>query len=214
MVAEFRSWAHHTGNAWGADAGGQARASHYTAVVMQRRIIKYCRECGTAVDYRIPDDGDTRERAVCPACGTIHYINPLLVVGTVPYWGDQVLLCKRAIEPRHGKWTLPAGFMELGETMAQGAARETAEEAGAEVEMGPLFSTMSVPRVGQVHVFYLARLLSDRFDPGTESLEARLFTEAEVPWDEIAFATVRETLRRFFADHRPGTHGVHDVDIQ
>ena len=180
---------------------------------MHRHIIKHCRACGTSVELRVPDDGDTRERAVCPACGTIHYVNPLLVVGTVPYLGDQVLLCKRAIEPRYGKWTLPAGFMELGETMAQGAARETAEEAGAEVEMGAFFSAMSIPRVGQVHVFYLARLLHDRFDPGHESLEARLFTEHDLPWDELAFTTVRETLKRFFADRRLGQLGVHDVDI-
>ena len=180
---------------------------------MPRPLIKHCRQCGTPVQYRIPDDGDTRERAVCPACGTIHYVNPLLVVGTVPYLGDQVLLCKRAIEPRYGKWTLPAGFMELGETMAQGAARETAEEAGAEVEMGAFFSAMSIPRVGQVHVFYLARLLHDRFDPGHESLEARLFTEHDLPWDELAFTTVRETLKCFFADRRLGQFGVHDVDI-
>ena len=180
---------------------------------MHRHIIKHCRACGTSVELRVPDDGDTRERAVCPACGTIHYVNPLLVVGTVPYLGDQVLLCKRAIEPRYGKWTLPAGFMELGETMAQGAARETAEEAGAEVEMGAFFSAMSIPRVGQVHVFYLARLLHDRFDPGHESLEARLFTEHDLPWDELAFTTVRETLKCFFADRRLGQFGLHDVDI-
>ena len=180
---------------------------------MHRHIIKHCRACGTSVELRVPDDGDTRERAVCPACGTIHYVNPLLVVGTVPYLGDQVLLCKRAIEPRYGKWTLPAGFMELGETMAQGAARETAEEAGAEVEMGAFFSAMSIPRVGQVHVFYLARLLHARFDPGHESLEARLFTEHDLPWDELAFTTVRETLKCFFADRRLGQFGVHDVDI-
>lgn len=180
---------------------------------MHRHIIKHCRACGTSVELRVPDDGDTRERAVCPACGTIHYVNPLLVVGTVPYLGDQVLLCKRAIEPRYGKWTLPAGFMELGETMAQGAARETAEEAGAEVEMGAFFSAMSIPRVGQVHVFYLARLLHERFDPGHESLEARLFTEHDLPWDELAFTTVRETLKCFFADRRLGQFGVHDVDI-
>ena len=180
---------------------------------MHRTPIKHCKDCGTAVDHRVPDDGDTRERAVCPACGTIHYINPLLVVGTVPYLGARVLLCRRAIEPRYGKWTLPAGFMEMGETMVQGAARETAEEAGAQVEMGAFFSAMSIPRVGQVHVFYLARLLSDRFEPGQESLEARLFTEDQVPWDELAFTTVRETLRRFFDDHRRGQYGVHDVDI-
>ena len=163
--------------------------------------------------YRIPDDGDTRERAVCPSCGTVHYVNPLLVVGTVPYLGDRVLLCKRAIEPRWGKWTLPAGFMEMGETMAEGAARETDEEAGAQITLGPLFSTLSIPRVGQVHVFYLAQLQSEVFNPGQETLEARLFTEAEVPWDELAFMTVRETLHRFFEDHGAARYGVHDIDI-
>ncbi len=180
---------------------------------MQPRTIKHCRECGAAVVYRVPDDGDTRERAVCPACGTIHYVNPLIVVGTVPYLGERVLLCKRAIEPRLGKWTLPAGFMELGETMAEGAARETDEEAGARIEMGAFFSAISIPRVGQVHFFYLARLLDDRFDPGFETLEARLFDEADIPWDEIAFLTVRETLEHFFADRRRGQYGMHESNI-
>ena len=163
--------------------------------------------------YRVPDDGDTRQRAVCPACDAIHYENPLNVVGTVPYLGDKVLLCKRNIEPRWGKWTLPAGFMELGETTAEGAARETDEEAGAQIEMGPLFSVMSVPKVGQVHLFYLARLLSGRFDPGHETIEARLFAEDEVPWEEIAFRTVKETLQRYFQDRERGHFGVHNVDI-
>ena len=181
---------------------------------MHRHIIKHCRACGTAVELRVPDDGDTRERAVCPACGTIHYVNPLLVVGTVPYLGDQVLLCKRAIEPRYGKWTLPAGFMELDETTAEGAARETDEEAGAQIEMGPLFSLLNVRRVGQVHLFYRATLLSDQFNPGYETIEARLFTEDEIPWDELAFRTVRETLLRFFADRKAGAFGLHCVDIE
>lgn len=114
--------------------------------------IKHCKNCGTAVVYRVPDDGDTKERAVCPACSTIHYENPLNVVGTIPVLGDRVLLCKRNIEPRWGKWTLPAGFMELGETAAQGAARETDEEAGAHYEMQGLFAVISVVRVGQVHL--------------------------------------------------------------
>ena len=132
---------------------------------MQRSLIKHCRECGAPVTYRLPDDGDNRPRAVCTVCHTVHYENPLNVVGTVPVWGasgEQVLLCKRNIEPRWGKWTLPAGFMELGETTAQGALRETDEEAGAQIELGTLFTLMSVPRVGQVHMYYLARLLSDR----------------------------------------------------
>lgn len=180
---------------------------------MHRAPIKHCKNCGSAVRYRVPDDGDTKDRAVCTHCHTIHYENPLNVVGTIPALGQQVLLCKRNIEPRKGKWTLPAGFMELHETLAQGAARETAEEAGAQFEMGRLFATASVVRAGQVHVFYLARLLSDQFDPGHETMEARLFTEAEVPWDEIAFTTVREALLRYFADQRTGVVTVHDFDV-
>ncbi len=180
---------------------------------MYRSPIKHCKNCGTAVVYRVPDDGDIKERAVCPACNTIHYENPLNVVGTVPHLGDRVLLCKRNIEPRRGKWTLPAGFMELNETTSQGAARETDEEAGAQFEMGALFSVLNVERVGQVHIFYLARLLSDEFQPGYETMEARLFTEADIPWEEIAFKTVKETLERYFADRRRGTFGFHAMDI-
>lgn len=180
---------------------------------MQRPPIRHCKQCGTAVVYRLPDDGDLKERAVCPACTTIHYENPLNVVGTVPYWGEQVLLCKRNIEPRWGKWTLPAGFMELHETVAEGAARETLEEAGAQFEMEGLFSLVNVARVGQVHFFYRARLLSPIFDPGQETLEARLFSEDEIPWDEIAFMTVKETLRRYFSDRRAGAFSIHAIDV-
>ena len=179
-----------------------------------RSPIRHCRNCGAAVVYRLPDDGDTRERAVCPACDTIHYENPLNVVGTVPYLGDRVLLCKRNIEPGWGKWTLPAGFMELAETTAEGAARETDEEAGAQIEMDALFTVISVPRVGQVHLFFRARLLSDVFAPGHETIEARLFREDEIPWDEVAFRTVKETLRHFFEDRRKGEFGVHTLDIR
>ncbi len=183
---------------------------------MLRPPAKHCRNCGTAVDIRLPDDGDTKPRAVCPACHLVHYDNPLNVVGTVPVWGDTgqyVLLCKRNIEPRFGKWTLPAGFMELNETTAEGAARETVEEAGAQFEMGEIFTLMNVSRVGQVHIYYRARLLSDIFDPGHETIEARLFTEDQIPWDEIAFRTVKETLEHYFADRRQGRFGFHALDI-
>ena len=180
---------------------------------MLRVPIKYCKNCGTAVVYRIPDDGDTKERAVCPACHTVHYENPLNVVGTVPYWGNKVLLCKRNIEPRWGKWTLPAGFMELDETVAEGAVRETQEESGAQFELEDIFSLLNVARVGQVHLFYLARLLSDSFQPGTETIEARLFAEEEIPWDEIAFRTVKKTLELYFADRSKGQYSFHAVDI-
>lgn len=180
---------------------------------MHRPPIRHCKNCGAAVAYRLPDDGDTKERAVCPICGTVHYENPLTVVGTIPCWGDQVLLCKRNIEPRLGKWTLPAGFMELHETTGEGAARETQEEAGASFELGELFSLVNISQVGQVHLFYHAKLLSDTFDPGFETMEARLFDEHDIPWDEIAFRTVGETLKRFFADRRLGRYSVHVFDI-
>jgi ADP-ribose pyrophosphatase YjhB (NUDIX family) len=175
--------------------------------------IKHCKQCGSAVEHRIPDDGDTKIRAVCPQCKTIHYVNPLNVVGTIPVWGDKVLLCKRNIEPRFGKWTLPAGFMEMGETTAQGAARETDEEAGAQFEMQELFSLVNVARVGQVHLFYRAQLTSDQFQPGIETQEALLFSEADIPWEDLAFRTVKETLERFFADRKARSFGFHVLDI-
>jgi len=177
----------------------------YTLAMIELRRIKHCRACGSPVGYQVPDD-DNRERAVCPACQLIHYENPLNVVGTVPVWGEQVLLCKRAIEPRHGFWTLPAGFMELGETVEDGAIRETVEEAGANIELQDLFTMISVVRVGQVHLFYRARMTDATLDPGPETLEARLFHEHEVPWDQIAFRTVKDTLQHFFACRRAGAY--------
>jgi len=175
--------------------------------------VKFCSHCGSSqLDFRVPD-GDTLKRYVCAACATIHYQNPKVVVGCLPAWEDLVLLCKRAIEPRYGLWTLPAGFLELGETTEAGALRETDEEAGARVELQGLFTLLNVVRVGQVHLFYRARLLDTRFAPGAESLEVRLFTEAEVPWDELAFRTVRETLKAYFEDRRRGQFTLHCADI-
>jgi ADP-ribose pyrophosphatase YjhB (NUDIX family) len=176
------------------------------------RSIKHCRACGGEVRYQTPAD-DNRDRATCIVCTTIHYENPLNVVGTLPVWHDRVLLCRRAIEPRRGLWTLPAGFMELGETTAQGAIRETTEEAGARVELEGLYSLINVVRVGQVHLFYRARLLGADFAPGTESLEVKLFAEDEVPWDEIAFRTTRMTLQFYFDDRRQGQFVMHCADI-
>lgn len=136
-----------------------------------------------------------------------------MVVGTIPEWNDQVLLCKRAIEPRSGLWTLPAGFMELGETTAQTALRETLEEAKARVELGEAFSLLSVPHVDQVHLFYRARLSELDFAPGEESLEVALFRENEIPWDEIAFRTIATTLRLFYADRKEGVFRFHAGEI-
>ena len=180
--------------------------------MFEARSIRHCRACGAPTVYRTPAE-DNRERAVCTACETIHYENPLNVVGTLPVWEDKVLLCRRAIEPRHGLWTLPAGFMELGETTAQGAIRETTEESGARVELEGLYSLINVVRVGQVHLFYRARMLDTDFVPGPESLEARLFSEAEVPWGEIAFRTTKLTLEFYFADRRAGHFALHLADV-
>ena len=176
------------------------------------RRIKHCRVCGAAVSYRVPAD-DNRDRAICNVCGEIHYENPINVVGTVPFWDDQVLLCRRNIEPRRGLWTLPAGFLEMGESTSAGACRETDEEAGARIELGALFTVLNVVRAGQLHLFYLARLLDTRFEPGPETIEAQLFREHEIPWDEIAFRTVRMTLQHYFADRRSGAYGVHAGDV-
>jgi ADP-ribose pyrophosphatase YjhB (NUDIX family) len=175
--------------------------------------MKFCSACGREVVFEVPA-GDNRQRYCCHGCGTIHYQNPRLVVGTVTVWEDKVLLCKRAIEPRYGYWTLPAGFMENGETTGEGAARETLEEAGARIDLGGLYSVIDVPHVEQVHVFYLATLLHLDFEPGPESLEARLFTESEIPWDDIAFRTVGQTLRWFFEDRRAGAHALHTSAIR
>lgn len=180
--------------------------------MLHRPRIRHCRACGHEVSYRVPPD-DNRERAICPSCRHVDYENPLNVVGTLPVWEDQVLLCRRNIEPRHGFWTLPAGFMELGESTEAGALRETDEEAGAKVELLGLFSVLNVVRVGQVHLYYRARLVDTTFAPGPETIEARLFREEEVPWDELAFRTVRVTLERFFADRRAGRYGLHCADI-
>jgi ADP-ribose pyrophosphatase YjhB (NUDIX family) len=175
--------------------------------------VKFCSSCSTPVTLRIPE-GDNRERFCCVACGVVHYQNPKLVLGTVPVWGDQVLLCRRAIEPRHGFWTLPAGFMENGETTEEGASRETAEEAGARIELQSLYSVIDVPHVDQVHLFFRARLLDLAFDPGPESLEVGLFSEEQIPWSQLAFRTVEQTLRWYFDDRRTGVFGVRLTSIR
>ena len=178
----------------------------------QPRSIRHCKVCGAPTRYAVPAD-DNRERAVCSNCGTVHYENPINVVGTVPIWDDQVLLCRRNIQPRYGLWTLPAGFLEVGETTEAGALRETDEEAGARIELQGLFALLNVVHVAQVHLFYRARLLDTAFAPGPESIEARLFSQADVPWDQLAFRTVRETLLRWFADRERGTFELHCIDV-
>jgi len=170
--------------------------------------INFCSQCAAPVRFEVPP-GDSLKRHVCGQCGSIHYQNPKLVVGTLPVWEDRVLLCLRAIEPRRDKWTLPAGFMENNETMAEAALRETAEEACARVELGELYTLISVPHISQVHALYRARLLDVDFSPGAETLEVRLFPEQEIPWKEIAFRTIALSLRHFFEDRQAGNFGFH-----
>ena len=172
--------------------------------------MKYCSNCGETVSRIIPE-GDTIERWVCTSCATIHYQNPRIVVGCIPERDGKILLCKRAIEPRYGYWTVPAGFMELGESLAQGAARETMEEACAKVEIGHLFASVDVVEAGQVHLFFTAKLLGD-FAAGEESLDVGMYAEDAIPWDDIAFRSGRFALEKYFADAGEN-NGVHSHEI-
>lgn len=174
--------------------------------------INFCPSCGAAVELRCPDD-DNRLRHICIACGAIHYQNPKMVICAIPEWEGKILMCRRAIEPRHGLWTLPGGFMENGETTTGAAIRETLEEASARIAIGDLYSMYSLPYINQVHLLFRARLLDLDFAPGLESLEVRLFSEAEIPWDEIAFRPVKFTLEHYFADRREGRFGLHIGEI-
>jgi ADP-ribose pyrophosphatase YjhB (NUDIX family) len=175
--------------------------------------MKFCANCGSAVVKRVPP-GDMLPRWCCDECGEIHYQNPKLVIGTIPEHEGRILLCRRAIEPRYGYWTLPAGFMENAETTGEAAGRETVEEAGADIELGAAFTMISVPGVNQVHLYYLARLRSLEFKPGEETLEVALFQESDVPWNDIAFRTVAATLRHWFADRKRGAFGFHNEDLR
>ncbi len=175
--------------------------------------MKFCSECGAALVLRIPE-GEDRTRHVCDSCGTIHYQNPKLVVGCVPELPDgRLLICKRAIEPRLGYWTVPAGFMENGETLQQAAARESREEACAEVEIGSLLTVVHVTAAHQVHVFFRARLLSERVAAGPESLDVRIVQPAEIPWEQIAFPSTEFTLRRYLEDRRAGLERHHFTEL-
>lgn len=166
---------------------------------MPERPLYFCNQCGKPVVQQVPP-GDNRPRYVCSECAEIHYQNPRLVVGVVPAHGEQILLCRRSIEPRSGFWTVPAGFMELGETLAEAALRETWEEARAKVELGPLFALVDVVGAGQVHAFFAGRLLRPEFAAGEETLEVRLFAPDAIPWEDLAFPSVRIALQRYLED--------------
>lgn len=175
--------------------------------------MKYCSQCGHTVSQIIPP-GDNRLRHVCDSCGIIHYSNPTIIAGCLPVYGDRVLLCRRAIEPRQGYWTLPAGFMENGESTEQAAARETLEEARAEVSIGDLYTVTSIIHLNQVQMLYLAELEQPEFGPGDESLEVALFSEEQIPWDELAFQTIRNALQFFFEDRRRNRFPLRHIELQ
>ncbi|MFA6119782.1 MAG: NUDIX hydrolase [Sideroxydans sp.] len=176
--------------------------------------MKYCAECGSPVELRIPQD-DSRERYICTTCDTIHYQNPRNIVGCIPVWKDgRILLCRRAIEPRHGLWTLPAGFMENGETTEEGAARETLEEANARVKIHELYAMFNLSYINQVQLLYRATLLDLDFSPGVESLEVRLFAEEEIPWDTLAFRPVKFALQHYFKERKTGVFTLLTGDLE
>lgn len=175
--------------------------------------MKFCPDCGAPIEVRTPP-GDHRPRHICTACSTIHYQNPKLVVGAIPEWSDgRILLCLRAIQPAYGLWTLPAGFMENGETVAEAAARETLEEANAKIRVSDPYSCYSLAFNNHVHLLFRAQLLNLEFSPGEESLEVRLFAEDEIPWDKLAFRTVRHTLQRYFEERKQGNYSFSMFDL-
>tara|TARA_Y100001970_G_scaffold158998_1_gene194392 strand:- start:11230 stop:11775 length:546 start_codon:yes stop_codon:yes gene_type:complete len=165
--------------------------------------MNFCSNCGSKTEKKIPPD-DNRIRDCCDNCNSIFYSNPKIIVGTIPVKDKEVLLCKRAIEPRYGLWTIPAGFLENGETVEEGSFRETKEETGTEVKMANLYTIFNIPQINQVYMIYLAYLVKNDFGPTTESLEVKLFQEREIPWDQLAFPFVPSILKKFFQDIEEG----------
>jgi len=182
---------------------------------MKHGIVKihFCSQCGSDnIHYRVPD-GDHCPRYICHECQFIHYQNPNIIAGCLVTHEGKILLCKRAIQPKKGMWTLPAGFMENHETIAQAAQRETWEEARARVDLDQLYTIFNLPHINQVYIIYYGELRGDQFAPGPESLEVRLFSTEEIPWDELAFPTIRETLKLYIQDREGGKLGLHCGDI-
>ncbi len=174
--------------------------------------MNFCADCGARVSHRVPP-GDHLPRYVCEQCGAVHYQNPRLIVGCVPEHEGRILLCRRAIEPRRGYWTVPAGFMENGETLQQAAARESHEEALAAVQIGSLLAIIHVLTAHQVHVFFRARLRTSRYAPGPESLEVELVEPADIPWGDLAFASTEFALRRYLEDRTSGAEPYHFAEL-
>ena len=175
-------------------------------------LMKYCSLCGATVVLRIPEH-DNLPRYVCESCHTIHYQNPKLVTACIPEWEDKVLLCQRGIEPRYGLWTIPGGFMENKETIEQAAIRETWEEAQARLQQLSLYCVFSLPHISQVYLIFRAQLSDLEYGPGSESLEVELFTQAQIPWDSLAFPVIRQALTYYFEDRAAGHFPIHVGDI-
>lgn len=174
--------------------------------------MKYCSQCGHSVSQRIPE-GDNRLRYVCTECERIHYQNPRIIAGCLPIHDDRILLCKRSIEPRAGKWTLPAGFMENGETTEEGALREMQEEANANANIIGIYTLFSLPHISQVYMFYRAELTDLNFYPGAETEAVQLFEESQIPWDELAFPVITDTLKFYLQDRRTNQFPVRSRNI-
>lgn len=175
--------------------------------------MKYCSDCGSdRIQIAIPE-GDNRERHMCPDCGAIHYTNPRIIAGVLPVWEDRILLCKRAIHPRKDFWTLPAGFLENGETLQQGAERETLEEAEARVDIHDIYTIFNLTHIHQVYIFFRGTLINGEYGVGEESSDAALFAAEEIPWEELAFPTIHKTLRYYLRDRDNGEFPVRMRDI-
>ena len=175
-------------------------------------MISYCVRCGAGVSFLVPA-GDNLPRYVCNACGHVHYENPRLVVGCVVEYEGQILLCRRAIEPRLGFWTLPAGFMENGESTAAAASREAREEAGADIIIDAPFAMISIAHINQVHLFYRGRLAAPEYSVGEESLAVELFAPTDIPWAELSFRSVTLCLERYLADRQHGRYTFHEAEL-
>ena len=181
---------------------------NFKLIMINKPIQKYCSYCGAETTFKIPK-GDNKKRAVCSSCGTIFYENPKIVSGCILEWDNKILLCKRATEPRSGFWTLPAGFLENNETVAEGAMRETFEEANAKADSIKLFFMCDLRHISQIYIMYMGKLIDGKFSPGPESSDVKLFCESEIPWDDIAFTVIEKTLKLYFEDKKRGNYSIH-----
>ena len=175
--------------------------------------MNFCSNCGQKIIKKIPE-GDNRQRFVCEACGQIYYQNPKIITGCLPLYSDSVLLCRRAIAPRVGYWTLPAGFLENGEAASAGAIRETLEEANAQVKLSHLYTLFNLPHISQVYMFYIGELVDLNFSPGEESIETKLFREPEIPWKELAFPVITLTLKKYFKNREKNSYPFTEEDVR